>query len=96
MYQLLGGQDNQVETDMTISIDTPEVMAENAQLFVEQGFTALKIKVGLDEKDDIERVKQIRAAVGPAIELRIDANQGWRAKQAIKMIEQLQKYDIAF
>lgn|GEM_PF-394733 len=96
LYQLLGGQDNQVETDMTISIDTPEVMAENAQLFVEQGFTALKIKVGLDEKDDIERVKQIRAAVGPAIELRIDANQGWRAKQAIKMIEQLQKYDIAF
>ena len=51
----------------------------------------------MDEKDDIERVKQIRAAVGPAIELRIDANQGWRAKQAIKMIvEQLQKYDIAF
>ena len=50
LYQLLGGQDNQVETDMTISIDTPEVMAENAQLFVEQGFTALKIKVGLDEK----------------------------------------------
>ena len=49
LYQLLGGQDNQVETDMTISIDTPEVMAENAQLFVEQGFTALKIKVGLDE-----------------------------------------------
>ncbi len=50
LYQLLGGQDNQVETDMTISIDTPEVMAENAQLFVEQGFTALKIKVGLDEE----------------------------------------------
>ena len=44
LYQFLGGQDNQVETDMTISIDTPEVMAENAQLFVEQGFTALKIK----------------------------------------------------
>jgi L-alanine-DL-glutamate epimerase-like enolase superfamily enzyme len=96
LYQLLGGQDNQVETDMTISIDTPEVMAQNAQQYVEQGFSALKVKVGLDEKDDIERVKQIRAAVGSAIELRIDANQGWQAKQAVKMIEQLQKYDIAF
>ena len=50
---------------------------------MDRGFESLKIKVGKDIGVDIERVKAIYAAVEGRALLRLDANQGWTAKQAV-------------
>lgn len=90
IYKLLGGYRDRVETDITISVNSPEEMKEDALRFIKEGFTALKIKVGMDINKDIERVKAVRAAVGKDIKLRLDANQGWATKEAIRGIRRLE------
>ena len=57
---------------------------------VDRGFESLKIKVGKDIGVDIERVKAIYAAVEGRALLRLDANQGWTAKQAVYAIQTLE------
>src|ERR1700754_5015636 len=77
LYKYLGGKKKDIETDLTIGIDTPENMAQKAIRFKADGVRMIKIKLGKNAKEDVERVRQIRAAVGEDIILRIDANQGW-------------------
>ena len=57
---------------------------------VDRGFDSLKIKVGKDIGVDIERVKAIHAAVEGRALLRLDANQGWTAKQAVYALQTLE------
>src|SRR3546814_9326445 len=57
---------------------------------VERGFESLKIKVGKDIGVDIERTKAIHAAVEGRALLRLDANQGWTAKQAVYALQTLE------
>lgn len=90
IYKLLGGYRNRVETDITISVNTSDEMKEDALKFVSEGFTALKMKVGMDIKKDIERVKAVREAVGKEIKIRLDANQGWNPKEAVRGIRRLE------
>ncbi|MGF2053192.1 dipeptide epimerase [Vagococcus fluvialis] len=92
--QLFGGYRESIETDMTLSIDDADIMAKKAKQHIEAGFNTLKVKVGVDEKLDVERIKKIRESVGSAIKIRLDANQAWHPKQAIQMIERLGEYDI--
>jgi len=83
LYRLLGGGDPVVTTDITISVDYIDKMVADSVSAVERGFASLKIKVGKDMGVDIERVKAIHAAVEGRALLRLDANQGWTAKQAV-------------
>ncbi|MTD39085.1 dipeptide epimerase [Erwinia sp. CPCC 100877] len=94
LYKLLGGYASVVKTDMTIGIAAPAIMVEKAQLAIAQGFDTLKIKVGTGFAADIARVKTIREAVGNQINLRLDANQGWNPKEAVRTIQQLEPYNI--
>ena len=96
LYKLLGGYSDFVHTDMTISIDTPAVMAAEAKKYVDLGFEAIKIKVGVDPIEDVDRIIAIRNAVGPDVQLRVDANQGWTPKEAVRAIERIRPYNIAF
>jgi len=93
---LLGGYRNEVFTDITLGIKSPKEMAKDAVKAVRRGFKALKIKVGINPSEDVERVKRIREAVGPEIQIRIDANQGWKPKEAIEVLRKLEKYDVQF
>lgn len=91
LYRYLGGTQNRVETDITISINEPEEMEADAVKAVEQGFSALKLKVGIDGDKDVERVRCIRNAVGKNINIRLDANQGWEVDEAIDTIRRIEK-----
>lgn len=63
--------------------------------YVEQGFTAVKMKVGaVSLKKDVERVKVARDAIGPDIDLMIDANNAYDTHTAIKAGRMFEKYDI--
>ncbi|UFT98847.1 dipeptide epimerase [Radiobacillus kanasensis] len=91
LYAYLGGKTNVVETDMTVSIDHPDVMYKEATEIVDQGFKVLKIKVGNDAKQDIYRIEKVREAAGDHVHLRLDANQGWTSKQAVQIIKHLER-----
>lgn len=90
LYKLLGGGDPVITTDITISVDYIDKMVADAVSAVERGFESLKIKVGKDIGVDIERVKAIHAAVESRALLRLDANQGWTAKQAVYALQTLE------
>ncbi|WP_234120949.1 dipeptide epimerase [Clostridium hydrogenum] len=90
LYKLLGGYRNKIETDITISVNSPEEMTNDSIEAVKLGYRVLKIKVGKDSKLDIERMKAIRKAVGYDIKLRIDANQGWEPKEAIRTLRKIE------
>jgi o-succinylbenzoate synthase len=90
LYRLLGGGDPVITTDITISVDTIDKMVADSISAVERGFDSLKIKVGKDIGVDIERVKAINAAVEGRALLRLDANQGWTAKQAVYALHLLE------
>ena len=90
LYQMLGGGDPAITTDITISVDHIDKMVADSIAAVERGFDSLKIKVGKDIGLDIERVKAIHAAVEGRALLRLDANQGWTAKQAVYAMHALE------
>lgn len=90
VYKLLGGYKKEIITDITISVNSPEEMAKDSLDAIKRGFETLKIKVGKDSLIDIERMKAIRKAVGYDIKLRIDANQGWKPKEAVKVLRKME------
>jgi o-succinylbenzoate synthase len=90
LYRLLGGGDPVITTDITISVDTIDKMVADSISAVERGFDSLKIKVGKDAGVDVERVKAIYHAVEGRALLRLDANQGWTAKQAVHALTLLE------
>ncbi|MBP2242435.1 o-succinylbenzoate synthase [Cytobacillus eiseniae] len=92
LYQFLGGHKDEIETDFTVSVNGPEEMGEDAISYVQQGFDVLKVKVGKDDiLTDIERIREIRNRVGKRIKIRLDANQGWKPKEAIQAIRKMEE-----
>lgn len=90
LYKFFGGAKDKIETDITISVNSPEEMAKDAIKYLALGYKTLKTKVGIDSKLDINRVKTVREAVGYDVKIRLDANQGWTAKEAVKTIRQME------
>ena len=93
LFAYLGGHAPEVATDMTVSATTngegPETLLATVAEHVAQGFTTLKIKVGAGG-DDAGTMLRVREAVGPAVTLRVDANQGWTPELAIRTIRRLE------
>src|SRR5918994_5208731 len=90
LYKMLGGGDPVITTDITISVDYIDKMVADSVAAVDRGFESLKIKVGKDIGVDLERIKAIHAAVEGRALLRLDANQGWTAKQAVHAIRAME------
>ena len=90
VYKMLGGSRTKPVTDITISVNPPEVMAEDARNAVGRGYDTLKMKVGIDPALDVTRLTAVREAVGPDVKIRIDANQAWNARQAVRILDQMQ------
>jgi L-alanine-DL-glutamate epimerase-like enolase superfamily enzyme len=90
LYQLLGGGTPLLESDITISVDTPAAMADQSLQALARGYGALKIKIGTDPALDIARVQAVAAAVAGRARLRLDANQGWSAVQAVEVMQVLE------
>jgi L-Ala-D/L-Glu epimerase len=76
-------------TSFTISIDSPEAMAQMALQI--RDYPIIKVKLGSD--DDEARLAAIRAA-RPDARLRVDANAGWTYAEAVQRLEDLLPYDL--
>lgn len=96
LYKFLDGTKRTIETDMTIGIGTPEVMASAAVNYQQKGCTILKLKLGKGVHEDLKRVAAVREAVGPDMAIRLDANQGWTFDEALLALGELAKYNIEF
>lgn len=91
LYQFLGGYRNEIETDFTVSVNSPDEMGEDAVNYVNNGFDVLKVKVGIGEiTTDIARIQEIRNRIGKDIKIRLDANQGWKPKDAVRAIRTME------
>jgi L-alanine-DL-glutamate epimerase-like enolase superfamily enzyme len=97
VYKLLGGFRDEVPAYAT-SIDlgwTLEEVVEEKVEQVELGFNAVKMKVGRrDWREDIQRVKAVRDAIGGDIDLMVDANNGWSVSNAIRMAHRLERFEV--
>jgi L-alanine-DL-glutamate epimerase-like enolase superfamily enzyme len=88
LFRLLGGFRNRMRTSITIGILPPHDTVRRAMTFAAEGFTALKLKGGIDVEDDIVRVLAVRSAVGKKIALRFDANQGYSEEMSLYFVTQ--------
>lgn len=73
-----------------------ESLAAEAKGYVEQGFKAIKMKVGLSIKADIDHIKSVRAAIGDDILLMIDANHAYSLREAAELARQIEQYNITW
>lgn len=85
LFEMFGGVRKSVETDMTLSLGTPEKAGDDAAKFIRQGFNKLKIKVGMDVHTDADRIVAVRDNA-PDSEISLDANQAFSPKEAVELI----------
>jgi L-Ala-D/L-Glu epimerase len=78
---------SEVPVNATVTALDRAGAAEQAARAVREGFTCLKLKVGVG--DDGGRVAAVRAAAGPQAALRLDANGAWSVEEAVRTIEAL-------
>ncbi|MCB1972265.1 MAG: hypothetical protein KDG54_17840, partial [Geminicoccaceae bacterium] len=94
VVQLLGGEARTIEVLRIIPVKSPARMAELAGDYAGQGYRALKLKATGDIDADVERVTAVRAAVGAAIALTVDANQGYDMAGALAFERCLRPLDV--
>jgi L-alanine-DL-glutamate epimerase-like enolase superfamily enzyme len=74
-----------VAVNATIAAAERDVAAAAAAAAVRDGYSCVKLKVGLG--DDLERVRGVRAAIGPDASLRLDANGAWSVDRAVDLLD---------
>lgn len=97
VYKLLGGYRDRVPgygSGGVLSLTHDDLVKEQMS-WVEEGFLAVKMKVGRKKwREDLERVKAVRDAIGSSIDLMVDANNGWSVATAIRVAKRLERYDV--
>jgi len=91
---LLGATRHRVATDVTLSAGDPDALVDAAKTRGDQGFGVLKLKVGTDAATDVARVRAVRDAAGPQVGIRLDANQGWTPREAVRVIRELEDAEL--
>ncbi len=96
-YQLFGAWTDKIRLSWCVNLNPIKEMVEEAKEMIgKYGFKALKLKVGMDPKKDIEMVKTMRRELGDEILIYVDANQGYDPFTAVKTIREIMEYRIAF
>ena len=98
VYRLLGGRvRDRVPLSWSLAVADPRAEVDEARERIAHGHRIFKIKTGAAPlAEDIERVRRLRAAVGPAVSLRVDANQGWDRPTAQQAVRALEPYTLDF
>jgi o-succinylbenzoate synthase len=85
-----------VPVNATIAAESEVQAAAQARAAREAGFRCVKLKVGMARslEDERRRVAAVRAALGPEIALRLDANGAWDAETAVWAIRSLAEFGL--
>src|SRR6266852_461753 len=87
-----------VAVNAVVGARTVETAVAAAQDARRKGFRCVKLKVGwgVSVREEIERVAAVRHAIGPAMHLRLDANEAWKLEEASAILAQCVPYDIQY
>jgi len=94
LVKFLGQKIHSLPTSNTIGIKNVEETLKEAAEYGERGFTVLKVKLGIDLEEDIERMVKLREKFGKKFVIRIDANQGYTSAQTIEFYNRTKSLDI--
>ncbi len=83
-----------LKTAITISLDSPQMMAIRAQEALKAGLDILKVKVGGKDSKDFERIKAV-CKVAKNATILLDANQAWSSEEALNIIGKIETFNIA-
>ncbi|HZQ77722.1 MAG TPA: enolase C-terminal domain-like protein [Acidimicrobiia bacterium] len=75
---------------------TPEQLTEQLGGWAAQGYRMVKMKVGRNPADDIDRVATARKAIGPDVALFVDANGAYDRREALAFAEAFSAFDVAW
>ena len=87
LVDVLGRCHDSLPTSVTIGITSVEETLAEAEELLGRGFRLLKVKIGRSFEEDVERLRLLRQAVGPQVAIRIDANQGYTAPEARRLVD---------
>ena len=76
--------------------DLPSALADEALTYKEEGFRAMKMKVGLGVENDVANIKAVRDAVGPDVDVMIDANHAFSLREAVQLAQAIEQYTISW
>jgi muconate cycloisomerase len=98
VHRLLGGAvRRRIPITHSIGLLAPEEAEREAAQVAREGIRTIKIKVGVDPDRDVAMVRRIREAVGPAVALCVDANQGYRTvAEAIRTYRRMEAFDLSY
>ena len=72
----------------------PKKLAEESKSLVNQGFTALKLRIGKGLKEDLQSLEAVRAVIGDDVDIIVDANCAFNYIEALQMSGELEKFNI--
>ena len=94
LYLMLGGRyRSEIKVIKMVSVDAPEAMAEEAKQLVREGLS-LKLKMSGKINQDLTRVAAVRKAVGDEAFIKVDANEAYDAKTAIRLAKALADHGV--
>lgn len=98
LFRLLGAERRRVPTYASegLWVDySIDALLEEAQAFLRQGHRAMKMRLGRGKwREDLERARRLREAIGPDVVLLADVNQGWDEATAIRAGLELESVDL--
>ncbi|MCX7637295.1 MAG: dipeptide epimerase [Cyclobacteriaceae bacterium] len=94
LVKYLGQKITSLPTSITIGIKSVEETLAEAGEYRGKGFTVLKVKLGKNLEEDIERLVKLREKYGNYFTIRIDANQGYNTAQTISFYQRTRHLNI--
>src|SRR6266852_7424979 len=98
VHRLLGGAlRRKIPVTHSIGLSGFEEAEREAAQAVREGIRTIKIKIGVEPDRDVELVRRVRETVGPAIELCVDANQGYRTVgEAVRTFRRMERSNLIY
>jgi L-alanine-DL-glutamate epimerase-like enolase superfamily enzyme len=94
LVKFLGQKIKSLPTSNTIGIKNVEETLKEAEEYGQRGFTILKVKLGKDAEEDLERIIKLRERFGKKFVIRIDANQGYTIEETISFFKKTRSLDV--
>ncbi|MFA5667879.1 MAG: o-succinylbenzoate synthase [Balneolaceae bacterium] len=92
---LTGEPAKSVSSNAVLGMQSVNQTLHNSQNLIDEGFKTLKLKVGVNFPQELEILKAIRTQF-PLVKIRLDANQAWTVKEAIKSLNLLNEIGIEY
>ena len=96
VVDMLGRAYESLPTSITIGIKALDETLAEAEEYLSRGFRILKVKIGLDLEEDVERLVRLREKVGPGVGIRADANQGYAVADTLRFFRETESLDLEF